>query len=197
MQCKVKFVDGSKINNIYADIEKLITNRIHIIENPSAKNYDNLYDGLNPLCTSQLSEILLRCGIDPASVRGLIPDNYLYECIRIEEYTIPDNVKVVGERAFYNCPNLTKLIIPEGVTDLYNDSIVKCGSLTSIVLPSTLEFMGHFVFDECVNLSDVTYNGTTQQWQKIIKGDYTFYRCHKLDYIQCIDGIIDLEEKDL
>ena len=134
---------------------------------------------------------MLRCGIDPAAVQGLVPDNYLYECARIEEYTIPDNVNVVGECAFYNCPNLTKLIIPEGVTDLYNDSIVKCRSLTSIILPSTIEFMGHFVFDECVNLSDVKYNGTTSQWRDILKGDYTFYRCHKLDYIQCIDGIID------
>ncbi len=62
-------------------------------------------------------------------------------------YTIPESVKVVAPNAFAYNSNLTTIILSEGVTAIENGA-----------------------FDNCQQLSDVYYSGTSADWKKIAIG---------------------------
>ncbi|MDE6300182.1 MAG: leucine-rich repeat domain-containing protein, partial [Muribaculaceae bacterium] len=42
------------------------------------------------------------------------------------EYSIPESVETVGDKAFYGCTGLTSIIIPESVTSIGNDAFRAC-----------------------------------------------------------------------
>lgn len=67
---------------------------------------------------------------------------------RTGEYTIPDGVDSIGERAFYNCSKLISVTISDSVTFIFPNA-----------------------FSCCIRLTDVYYGGTEEQWGKI----YLFY----------------------
>ena len=52
------------------------------------------------------------------------------------EYTIPNSVKTIGNRAFDNCIRLISVTIPNSVTTIGNEAFWSCGRLTSIDVAS-------------------------------------------------------------
>ncbi len=100
------------------------------------------------------------------------------------EYTVPDSVKVITDRAFESCKNLVKLIIPDSVNEIgtyaFNGSVLlsdvqlgsgiakvgtyafnNCDALTSIVIP-TAGALGEHMFENCNALASVSLpNGIT------------------------------------
>ncbi|MDB4388211.1 leucine-rich repeat protein, partial [Akkermansiaceae bacterium] len=49
-----------------------------------------------------------------------------------DNYTIPDSVIIIENRAFRNCTSLTSITIPDGVTSIGDYAFLNCSSLTSI-----------------------------------------------------------------
>ncbi len=74
----------------------------------------------------------------------------------LSEYTIPDEVKVIGERAFSGCPSLTSVTIPESVTAIDNDAFSWCDGLTSITIGEGVTSIGERAFSLCESLESVT-----------------------------------------
>ncbi len=60
----------------------------------------------------------------------------------IKEYTIPDSVKTIDERAFYFCQNLEEVTIPDRVTEIGYQAFYYCQNLTSVDFPENLEILG-------------------------------------------------------
>ena len=73
----------------------------------------------------------------------------------IKSFTIPSNVKEIGEEAFYDCTSLTSIEIPGGVTEIGRSAFDFCSKLEKVTLPSTLKVVGGCAFDRCSNLTEV------------------------------------------
>ena len=89
-----------------------------------------------------------------------------YNCSSLTSITIPDSVTSIGNYAFQSCA-LTNITIPDGVTSIYDDTFYNCTSLTSVTIPNSVNYIGRAAFDYCVNLTDVYYTGTEEEWDKI------------------------------
>ena len=141
-------------------------------------------------CTSLTS---IRIPSSVTSIGGYAFGN----CTGLIEITIGDSVKSVGLCAFLGCVNLninitniaswcqihfftshpfdaynlflnnnlvTDLIIPEGVTSI--DNFQDCISITSVVIPSSVTEICD-AFENCINLADVYYTGSEDEWKAI------------------------------
>ena len=96
-------------------------------------------------------------------------------CYNIKQITIPDSTICIGEDAFYNCDNLESVSIGKG-----------------------LKKMVAAVFGSCDKLKEITYSGTTGDWNAISKWEKTNgssindWNCCLYDcYVYCTNGKIN------
>ena len=72
--------------------------------------------------------------------------------------TIPDHVRIIGERAFIGNIGITSVSIPDSVTTIETSAFYGCENLTSVNMPSALTTIGDYAFETCQNcrtLSDI------------------------------------------
>lgn len=67
---------------------------------------------------------------------------------------------------------LFKTCVPD-----YAFAYCECSSLQSITLPNSLKKIGMFAFRHCINLTEIKYDGTQQEWKKVKKGENPFKDC--------------------
>ena len=87
--------------------------------------------------------------------RCLIVDGVLnsFAPAGLTEYTIPDSVTSIGERAFFRCTSLTSVTIPDSVTSIGGDAFSGCTSLTSVTIPNSVTSIGREAFNGCTSLT--------------------------------------------
>lgn len=95
----------------------------------------------------------------------LIVDNTLIQLadakgMTLTEYTIPEDVKVIGNGVFMNYSNLTRITIPEGVEKIGMHAFNGC-NLSSLILPSTLKYIENFMFCNNKDLYEVYCHAVT------------------------------------
>jgi hypothetical protein len=73
---------------------------------------------------------------------------------KIGNYTIPNSVTTIGNKAFENCSGLTSVTIPHSVTTIRGHAFFDCSGLTSIIIPNSVTSIGN-VFEGCINLSSI------------------------------------------
>ena len=59
------------------------------------------------------------------------------QCDKLENVTIPGNIKTLGMAAFFECSGLKKVVLSEGVVTVEKDCFMNCASLEELTLPST------------------------------------------------------------
>lgn len=132
-----------------------------------------------------------------------------YQCSALKNITIPDSVAEIKSEAFnltawfYNQPNGliyagkvalchkgnmpsgSEIVLEQGTTGIADDAFNSIRGVTSIVIPASVTYIGYGALEYCYDLTDVTFNGTMEQWNAIHFtgniGDYT---------IHCTDGDI-------
>jgi len=69
----------------------------------------------------------------------------------------------------WNCPtaNTKTVKIKEGITAIGVRAFAGFDKLTKVELPKSLQIIGNNAFDECTNLTNITYSGTKADWGKI------------------------------
>lgn len=66
-----------------------------------------------------------------------------------EEYTIPDEIREIGERAFLDCEILTSVTIPVTVTTIGDEAFGWCSKLHSVRIPANVTTIGENAFYGC------------------------------------------------
>ena len=72
----------------------------------------------------------------------------------VTEYTIPNNVTIIGDYAFCNCSSLVSITIPNGVTSIEGNAFQNC-SISSITIPDSVTTIKWGAFQNC-NISSIT-----------------------------------------
>ena len=88
-------------------------------------------------------------------------------CTALKSVAIPGATETVEDDTFYSCQALETLIICEGVTEIQEDAFNDCEAVRTVELPVSLKKIAAYTFRECESLTDVYYNGSKAQWDKI------------------------------
>ncbi|MDE7440076.1 MAG: leucine-rich repeat domain-containing protein, partial [Clostridia bacterium] len=155
---------------------------------------------------SALTEIVIPDSVKTIAFRAF------YNCEKLKSINIPDSVETIGQYAFtyctalesvnlsnsitlinndvfYGCKNLTSITIPEGVESIRDDAFAYSG-LVSISIPASVTSIGRNTFQWCVDLIDINYRGTVEQWGEISLGNN--WNQYTDDYtVTCSDGKIN------
>lgn len=109
--------------------------------------------------------------------RCLIMDNTIIAYVEASgtTYTIPENVTMIGVRAFSDCRSLTSVTIHDSVTNIGDGAFSGCRRLTSVIIPDSVTRIGDKVFQNCIRLTSVTIGDRVT-----IIGDYAFNGCSSL-----------------
>lgn len=105
----------------------------------------------------------------------------------LRKVTIPDSVTKIEYGAFYWCTSLTDIIIPNGVIEIGFDAFRGCKSLTSISIPDSVTSIGQCAFYDCRSLTDITIP------EGVIEiGEGTFFHCDSLTHITIPNSVIKI-----
>lgn len=74
----------------------------------------------------------------------------------LQEITIPENVQIIGKRAFTGCSALKKVTIEgNNLREIGEEAFGKCTELTEMVLPNSITELGARSFAECSKLAKI------------------------------------------
>ena len=120
---------------------------------------------------------------EPSKIE-VLPYELFVNCVNLTTINIPSSVKEIKLQCFTGCAALTHVVIPEGVELIGRQAFSGCTNLQSIIIPSSIvesgipsgattasKGVGKGAFWNCNNLSKVYYNGTQEQWNKIVDYD--------------------------
>ena len=75
----------------------------------------------------------------------------------ITEYTIPDNISIIGASVFINCTDLTEIEISNNVTTIEKTAFAFCSGLKRITISKNIMTIGLMAFRNCVGLEGVYF----------------------------------------
>ena len=104
----------------------------------------------------------------------------------LTEVSLPNSVQILGEKAFSECLSLSRVDIPDSVKDIDDRVFAGCTNLTSVTLGTNLAHIGMHVWYRCSKLTSLSYRGTVEQWNKILKEEY-WNNKSSLQVIHCVD----------
>ncbi len=99
--------------------------------------------------------------------KGKITSRYL-------QYTVPDGVETIREKAFYKCYNLTDLTLPDTLKSIEEKAFFNC-DIKEINSLSSVETIGKDAFSFNPNLKEISIGENIKEI-----GDYAFYNCTAL-----------------
>ena len=90
--------------------------------------------------------------------RAWIQDDvmYIFASAGLTSYTIPEEVKELGDELFHECMNLTSLTLPNGLLVIGDSSIRFCTGLTTLDIPETVHTIGSCAISFCESLLELT-----------------------------------------
>lgn len=91
------------------------------------------------------------------------------------DYSIPDGVLGIEDKAFKGCTLLTGINIPESVGKIKPDAFMDCHSLKSVCLSTHVVDIENSIFENCYSLQDVTLSE-----RAVILGLHSFEQCRSL-----------------
>ena len=108
----------------------------------------------------------------------------LYPKNKSGDYTIPDTVTIIGDRAFENSVGLTEINIGNGVKSIGVCAFNGCTALKNAVIGDSVETIAESAFNSCTSMTDVTFGNNV----KTI-GNSAFSSCTSLKSVKLPDSV--------
>lgn len=109
----------------------------------------------------------------------------------LERVRITSNVQEIQEQAFEGCNFLEEVTIEEGLRIILDYAFDDCDALQEVTLPKSLVQIGRNAFHGCSHLTTIHYNGTVEEWQKVLGSD-SIYNTSYISKIICSDKTINI-----
>ena len=193
------------------EVKEIIEKYIKLIEvNEWDMFFERIQEEWIPQVVGKVAETLESAGIFPLPHMTFIPEGYFYMSL-ITDYIVPNNITRICYKAFAvsdiekiqitsnvydinqgvfeGCSYLTTVQIDEGVKYIDDTCFYACEELTDVTLPKSLKRIGHNVFNGCDHLTEVKYNGTIEDWNKIINREFINEGSY-ISKVICSDGTI-------
>ncbi len=90
-----------------------------------------------------------------------------YNCSKLTNIKLLDNVKSIGMQSFTNCQRLTSIEISNSVTSIGSDAFSYCLSLASITIPESVNSIGDSAFEFCSKLSSITVSQKNSTYHSV------------------------------
>lgn len=81
----------------------------------------------------------------------------------------------------------SNISIDDGTPNIGNCLFNKCPIIKSVSIPSSVISIGQSAFNQCINLTDITFNGTMEEFNQISFAPSAFSGV-KTDHVSCLDG---------
>ena len=149
------------------------------IEQIDHKDWTALYRDISKqysVLVGRLTELLWECDIHPEYDVVRLPDNFLAHADGISEWTVPDNIKQIGDNCFY-MSTLRHIIIPEQVYSIGSKAFSQ-SDIVKIWLPSNLDVVSFGLCEGCEYLKFVRIPPNTQQISSA-----SFRGCYELNEV--------------
>ena len=174
-------------------LKNFIEQHIELIDsNDFAECYKLLEGSPDKLLAAEFTKVMLDLGINPLTYLDYVPTNFARGS-KLEDITIPSNIKYISTLAFYQSKKLKHVVVSEGVTTVGQQAFEKCHKNCHFVLPESLTSVNEWAFSLMENIT-IEYNGTKKQFKELINKsryvfDHTFYTC------TCLDGVIEKKRR--
>ena len=134
-------------------------------------------------------------------------------CDRVTGINLPDTVAYIGGYAFYNCTANITITLPAGYSGQPNAGAFSgCSSNMAfasgttqvpyhaliisdtrhITIPSSVTRIGTGAFEYCYSLFDITFGGTMEQWENVVK-DSDWNKGTGTVTVICPDGNLEVD----
>lgn len=113
-------------------------------------------------------------------------EDYGYRNSNLEEITLPQNIKIIGEFSFSQCKKLKKINWSKQLERIYNSAFEGCTSLEKVAIPNSVISIGNAAFRNC-NLSSVKLSNHVQ-----IISSLAFWGNLKLKKVTIPDSVIKM-----
>ena len=112
------------------------------------------------------------------------------ECNSLTSINLPNSVTTIGDRAFAGCESLTNINIPNSVTTIGNSAFNGCKSLTSINIPNSVTTIGNSAFYGCKSLTSINIPNSVTTI-----GNEAFRACKSLTSINIPNSVTTIGNK--
>lgn len=138
------------------EIKKFIEKNIDLIDN---NEWDEVYSRFNyetvNASIGDFTRTLLASNINPLLSGKL--ENVPFGYLTIDHYS--KNIEI--------SPVIENLHIPHGIKDIGGRAFYGNRGIKEVTLPNTIETIKFKVFENCVNMEKITYQGTPEMWLDI------------------------------
>ena len=155
-----------------------------------------MYDVVDGVLINKIEKILVTYPCALAASEYTIPQDIkvigmgaFVNCTNLVDITIPDSVTAIELRAFDNCTSLTKITIPSGVTTINDGTFFGCTSLTDVTIPDGVMSIGNWAFVGCTSLKEITLSNSL-----MVLGYRAFHGCTGLENITIPNSVVNIGE---
>jgi len=132
-----------------------------ICGNGPMTNYENYEE--TPWCAwrNEIKSVVFESGVTT------LGDYALENCENLETIEFTGDVEILGTFALSKCPKIVQIILPEGVRVIGAKTFSACAGLKKVHIPASVKAMDMKAFEQNPGISEVTYGGTEEQWNRI------------------------------
>lgn len=89
-------------------------------------------------------------------------------CYELKKVTFNGSVWTIPSLGFANCTSLESICLPKNLRVIEGSGFEGCYNLKSIVMPRTVKTIGQGAFSMCNQLTEIYYEGSEEDWDKIV-----------------------------